>query len=371
MLIEIINCNILEFTETEHEKISAINHLMFSHGCRHHIIVTSRKIIKDILSSEHLTSQSQIYASDISTSLNEYAHYKTLVKFILQVDFNYDATPEYSISTDNIKVMKVSYKYFSDHSHLSLAKILTEDISDYSFYTEVARAKLGTSNLNLPFKLEFHNGGGSQIKNNFDHLKNNKSVCLCIVDTDKKHPKGGEGSTSSSFATSDRSFNSSAFAKIIDAHEVESFIPESVMTDIVSAENDNQQRIESLDILTKLNSIDGRVRQYFDHKNGLSLKNAIALDNAHGEFWLPLLENIPKFAAKSCLKNRRCTKCQSCPKISGYGDNILSKSVDKLRIMTPQKIAEQVSHQLNIHWTEIKDYVVSWGCHPVGRTPRS
>ncbi|MFQ2347232.1 MULTISPECIES: hypothetical protein [Aeromonas] len=371
MLIEIINLDISAINKNDDKKISSINHLMHSHGYRHHIVVASKKTMRELLASEYLYDLSRTYASEIYESLGEYRSYLTNVKFILRVDFSYDGEPVFSISPSNINVMSVSYTYFSDHTNLCSAKMLAEDMSDYEFYSEVARSNINGTMLNLPFKLDFRHGGGSQIKNNFIYLKNNNSVCLCIVDTDKKHPKGKEGSTSSSFSTAERVFNCSAYAKILDVHEIESFIPESIMEDVISKEANNQDRVDSLDMLARLNEIDSRVRQYFDHKNGLTLKTAINLDRTHGDFWLPILGNLPEFADKECLTNKLCTECGACPKIFGYGDNILSKSVEQLKIMTPRKIAEHVSPQLNECWSDIKDYVISWGCHPIGRVSRS
>ncbi|MGN5172017.1 hypothetical protein [Aeromonas sp. 102P] len=371
MLIEIINLDVLAVNPEDDEKISAINHLMHSHGYRHHIVIASKKMMRDLLASEYLYGLSRTHASEIYESLSEYYSYLTNIKFVLKVDFSYDGDPIYSVSPNNVNVMSVSYKYFSDHTNLCSAKMLAEDMSDYEFYSEIARSSLNGTSLNLPFKLDFRNGGGSQIKKNYLHLKSNDAVCLCIVDTDKKHPMGKEGSTSASFSTSERVFNCSAYAKILDAHEIESFIPESVMEDVIATEANNEARIDSLDTLARLNAIDNRVRLYFDHKNGLSLKTAINLDRTHGDFWLPILANLPNFADKDCLNNKSCTECNACPKIPGYGENILTRSVERLKIMTPQKKAEHVSPQLNEYWSDIKDYVVSWGCHPIGRVSRS
>jgi hypothetical protein len=45
-------------------------------------------------------------------------------------------------------------------------------------------------------------------------------------------------------------------------------------------------------IFKKICSIDESAKFYFDHKKGFDLKTALELDNAHGDYWRPILKNL-------------------------------------------------------------------------------
>lgn len=372
MLIEIINCTPLLYEDAqEHDKISAISHLIASHGYRDNIVISSKKTFKDAISAEILTAQCNAFATDIIESLNEYRQVKTHISFYVIVDFEIKSQFIFNTSEDGQKTIHLGYSYFSNHTYLGQIKLLSESLLDFSFYKKMAEATPDDSIVRLPFKIQFHNGGGSQIKTNFDIIKRSHHMCLCLVDTDKKHPKGREGTTSSSFNAIDREFNSTAYVKVINSHEIESFIPEKIIENILTKKPNNPALINSFDMLKRLNKVDGRVRVYFDHKNGLSLKKAIELDSLHGDFWLPILSTERVFFQKECLHNKICTNCEDCPSILGYGNELLSDSVDICDQMSTRKLGEHVCDVLKPYWSDIKKDIVSWGCIPVGRISRS
>jgi hypothetical protein len=371
MLIEVINCDPSTFGSNDIDRISSLNNLIHSHGYKHNIVIGSKKTIKGIMISPCLQQPSLLFINDIYDSLSEYTQFKTKVDFFMIVDFVYDGCPRFEIDANNIKNMIVSYKYFSSHENLSPIKLLTENITDHDIYNKIALSKIKGSDLDLPFKVDFQNGGGSQIKTNYNYFKNRNTVCLCIVDTDKKHPCGNEGTTSASFSKTERKYHSSAYVKILDAHEIESYIPHNIIREVLMEKDDNAELISSFDMLMRLEKIDPRVRLYFDYKEGINLKKAIELDCKHGDFWLPILGTEAYFSAKPCLKTKKCDDCGTCPKIIGYGDRILSSSLKKIETMTPHKLAECVKDPLHELWIDIKKQIISWGCIPVGRLSRS
>lgn len=372
MLIEIINCTPLLYeAQNELDKISALSHLIASHGFRDNIVISSKKTFKDAIAAKILTTQQNNFAIDILDSLNEYKQVKTHISFYVVVDFEIQNQYVFNTSDSGQKIIHLGYGYFSSHTNLGLVKLLSESSLDYDFYNKIAQSTPSDSILKLPFKLTFKNGGGSQIKTNFDTIKNNKKICLCLVDTDKKHPNGREGTTSGSFSSIDRQFNSTAYVKVINSHEIESFIPDKIIEDVLTTRTQNAAIIDSFDMLKRLNGVDNRVRIYFDHKQGLSLKKAIELDRLHGDFWLPILATENVFSSKECLHSKICSNCTDCPKILGYGNDLLSDSIEACNKMSHQKLTEYVCSFLKPHWCEIRDEIISWGCIPVGKVSRS
>ena len=104
----------------------------------------------------------------------------------------------------------------------------------------------------------------------FDDLTNNSEITLCIIDNDKSHPAKGKGSTANLFKDFDKEYNNNSLTHIIDVREIESLLPIKVIEEVV-CENKVPKDIESLDIIKAFKTVNISFREYFDHKEGLSL----------------------------------------------------------------------------------------------------
>lgn len=366
MLLKIKNCLPNQYAH-DSDRQHALENLIMSSAFRHNIIILDTKTIESILICDMYNTNIKNYTHDIRSYRREYAGIANTLSTHAIVDFNYEG--DICAFEKGKPIIKVSYKYFIDPKNLGPITLLTENLEDFKLYniiTEYYSHSISDHKLNFSF--DFSLGGGSQIKTMFDNIKNAKKLVLCIVDSDKYHPNMAEGSTSSPFSKEDRENIDGSLAYIIDMREIETLIPTNIIQKI-AIEKKLDEQIESLDDITTFTSIEGQFRKFFDHKKGLTLKEAIHIDNTYSSFWLDILAKKTIFSSKSCLQDKECYGCNSCPKIIGFGDKILKHSIEKMQQSNLRRLS--VDQDIINDWITIGEIMIGWGCVPAGQRSRS
>jgi len=179
------------------------------------------------------------------------------------------------------------------------------------------------------------------------------------LDNDKKHPKGPLGNTSKAFGK--EKFNNTGMVKILDVHEIESLIP---LETLEASVTNNANRNKTISFLKSSILNDEKIKFYFDHKKGLDLKIALELDKLHGPFWIPLLKSSNDIDKSDCLDEGKCVCKESCMKVEGLGDNVLTKSIEYIQKGNLQIYTPQLPPILESHWIEIGKLLFSWCCGP-------
>ncbi|MBB1321514.1 hypothetical protein [Shewanella sp. SR43-8] len=367
MLIEIKSCEPKSY-ENEPDKMSALINLLATHGLRKNIIIAPKQVLLDVINSDLYSKNDKRYASDILESNRENNSLKKTLLMHGIVDFSSQNTSV--IKNDNLYQISVGYYQFLNPKNAEATPIITENENDFLFYSVVGKYySKYISKLNLNINLDHYLGAGSHSKTQFDKLSTKHPFLLCIVDNDKPHPKKGEGSTSSVFSKSDRTFNSGRIAKVIDIREIESIIPKFIIKEVFSKAT--ATTIDALDDICTLADIENDFRRYFDHKDGLNLKKAIELDSKYGEFWLPILGAHSKFSDKDCFKTKLCSNCGQCPEVKGLGNSLLANSNNVIKTTNLYTIKRLLENSLKDAWYSIGEYVLCWGCVSTTRPSRS
>lgn len=358
MFIVLKNCTPSCY-EDEIEKMSALINLLASHGLRKNILVAPKNVFEEVIDSDLYSKNDKRYAADALLYNREHGSLKNKLLIHAIVDFN-ETSIDVRKMNDKYEV-KVGFDLFQSPINAEATPFISENESDYNFYKTVGHYYSNqVSELKLGINLSHHLGAGSHSKAQFDKLSCIHPFLLCIVDNDKAHPRKGEGSTSSVFKNYDREFNSGKIAKVIDVREVESLIPKFILKEVF--EYSSSAEIDALNEIILLSECSPEFRVYFDHKDGLTLKKAIELDKRYGEFWLPLLSNIHRFARKECVKTKICTDCEKCPALSGLGNSLLNSTNRKIEITNPHKFKRLLESNLQDFWSDIGYFVLSWGC---------
>lgn len=345
MLFKIENCYPNTYINNL-DKLRALENLINTNGLRKNIVFLDRSNINDIKNSNIYSASTKNFVIDIENQRREYGAILRKLAVYSIVDFNFKGVQ----CTRKIDqwVIKIGYDFFCDPENISPINLVTEGKLDFDFYSLIAEYYTKyLSPIRLEVKFKFNNGGGSQSKPIFDSLVNEGKIVLCIIDSDKSHPNKGEGSTSSVFTASDREYNGKDLAHIIDVREIETLIPLKAIETTLSS-ND---QVDTFEEIKFLNTSSPQFRRYFDHKDGLNLESVINIDNDHGDFWLPALSNISRFSNKECLKDSLCHKCNNCPKIIGFGDNMLKRVVASLSISNLKRL--NIEPEVISHWENI------------------
>jgi hypothetical protein len=358
MLIEIRNYNNEQILS---ERLSIpIDNLLRSFRERKHILISNKSFFETIRDDDnglynHCTKQT---AHDAMKSQSEYAKLINLVSFYVVVDFDIQGDQISWIEINSKTILKVGPNYFEDSSKLQSSSIILENINDYDFYHIILSNFTRDNNINkCQVGCNIINGGGGTTKEVFEHHIENDEIILCLLDNDKKHPRGPIGSTSKAFGS--MKYNRAGMIKILDVHEVESLIPVDILEMSIDASKN-----KTLAFLKNSLEEEESIKFYFDHKKGLELKTAFKLDKLHGSYWIPLLKSSTIIENSDCLNDGKCSCNESCIIIDGLGDNILSKAVQYINKGNLNIYKPHLSPKLDLHWTEIGKLLFSWCCGP-------
>lgn len=363
MLFKVENCFPSSYIN-DLNKLRALENLVNTNGLRKNLVILEKSVINEIKVSDFYSASTKHFVTDIEKHRREYGGIIGKLVVYSIVDFKFSGVQ----CTREIDqwIIRIGSDYFSDPENISSVNLVTEGKLDFDFYSLIAEYySKHISLINLKVNFKFHHGGGSQSKTIFDNLINEGKIVLCITDNDKSHPDKGEGSTSSVFTVEDRTYNGKSLAHVIDVREIETLIPLRAIEDTL-ASND---QVDTFNEIGPLDTGYPHFRKYFDHKEGLNLKNAIEIDSKHGDFWLDILSSINRFSNKECFKDKLCYTCNDCPKILGFGDNVLKRVVADLSLLKLKRL--KIEPEVISHWENIGELMMAWGCIPAAPIPRA
>lgn len=368
MLIEIVNFDISSNIEN---KTIALDNILRSHRERCHIVVSSRKNLNNINGMVQLSLEAANALEEIHDSSREYKTLSSKFSVIVKVDFS----KEELISNNEINeqsVICISYDYFIKSIRVQPTTLITENDIDHQMYEQIIQCYL-KSNTNLSglgYSFQKNCGYGSHIYKVFSDYRDDCKFAFCMVDSDKKHPNAALGSTAGQFKKDDFGVIGTTEARMLSVRELESLIPIGVLEKLIT---DGDYPDTSIDILDKIKLLDSssneEFRTYFDHKEGMYLKEAIKPQGKF--FWKKFFRNERGINIKSCFKTDICSECDSCIKIKGLGEKTLENSIILLQKSNKRNILKSLPPTIRNEWDMIGTKAISWGCTPLGRRARA
>lgn len=323
----------------DRDKIKAFNNLVMAFGeAKHELWMPSKKVAEiielDIIAGHNLQILYELKdRSRLSRSLLE------CFEFYVEVDFS--ATETKGFVAPNRLV--ISFVNFIDSASVQLPLFVAENLSDVDFYLLGGKVYLRNNKLLSSHDVKFRHvgGGGNTTINSFEYSLSQNEMVLCILDSDRTHPAAGLKNTASRFSAYPVGWGVIYWLHILDCTEAENLVPWRVAEKILSEQ-------AGYDCNRFLNLTED-VRRYADHKNGLKISDALAVDALHGEnFWTARL---------SADLDPDSWVCQP------MGAHFLDRCLDLMREVTVHKLAEMVSERdASFMW--LSRMVASWGVSP-------
>ncbi len=354
----------------DEEKLTALENLLTAHRERNHVVFFPRKIIKKILDCNVLSKVSQNSALEVLNTSREYKQLCEKFSLIVYIDFD---KIDYIKNNNNEgrHIIEISYDYFITSSRTQLSTLIPENDVDFELYKIIGESYLKNHiehKLNISFNK--HCGYGSHTHRVYSQYRNDNKFALCIVDNDRKYPDAALGSTASSFHSNDFSIVGTVEAAILNVREAESLIPISIVEEtIVDGDYPNSK----VDVVDKIKLLDtgsrGEFRRYFDHKEGITLKEAIKPNAIR--FWKGFFSSEKLINIKSCYQTNECNECGSCIALEGLGDKILDNTLEVLNKKNRRNLMKNLSQELHREWHYIGEKIVAWGCVPEPRRVRA
>ncbi|HFF9479195.1 TPA: hypothetical protein ACGFA2_001914 [Serratia marcescens] len=358
MIIEIINTEGVNLhAEPVH---SAISNLFTSFKEGKHILIASSEFLENIINDEKFGILIRNSASSALARLRENRSLFNKVNYHCKTDLSIPYSLPHKKNGEGF--FTVGCNFFHDSLSTQCARLLCEDIRDYQLYTIIASHFKKTQNLdNMHISLEIINGGGANTKLNFDKITAKGLLCLCILDSDKKHPSAGYGDTSKKFAGNTPPAHSKHL--ILDSHEIESLIPMNTIKIALEEKKLEEKYNKSFDSLDSIVKFNPEAKKYFDHKEGLTVNNAVILDERYQRnFWTDCIKKAPGLKRKKCLTTLECTCKKPCFAINGFGNGFLGAVLPVIEKTSFHKLDRQLTEQIKKEWTTIGVSLFSWGC---------
>ncbi|MDA0107809.1 hypothetical protein OH456_06625 [Vibrio sp. La 4.2.2] len=370
MFVKIINCFPAQYSSNL-DRQKAVHSFLEAHGERNHIVNCKKAICEELISCDLYGNLHKKYASDLLEMKRELGSLKSAFDVQLTIDFSLE--DDHISSTVNSQSLDIiaSYHYLLKSSFKGKCTFLAEDESDCEFYTLIA-------NTIAPIKygkgvfVKFNNleGGGARTHKKYVKMLKEHQFGICIVDNDKKHPNGAEGSTSKVFkdTQNQRGYAINQECVVLDFHEAESIIPGVVLKHIV-----DPSKIDTLDLIERHDSSSNyQFRRFFDHKKGFTLEQGWKLDALYQHsFWKQFFSDDRRYHTKPCRRTSSCindthnSECDFCIKIEGLGDKILVDSVQKMRGIHLRPVYSQLTPHIQSQWDSIGRTLINWGCSPL------
>lgn len=349
----------------EPETIPALENLANAVREGKHLVISDRETLKIIANCQDLSKTTRAIYTMLYNKFSELRSYLSVVTRYIEIT---DLLEPALSSLSDQEVIQVPLKFFENTQSIQKTILLCENSSDTSFYQTIARVYLIWKNANIKLEYEPRGGGGNTIDTEYDNIqKTTKYFCLCILDSDRIAPEGKLGSTA---AQIDQNKNqSSQFFRtkvlILDVHEIENLIPNSILLGICSGD---KQREEALKRIEKLQQIRGnQIKHFLDIKEGMLMYKIFDSNNPKDKlFWeshVLEINIILKCIDDDCLADWKCNKTKSncqCQISLGFGKNTLDNTIKYLEKIEPHKIAREFNNDMKPEWEKIGQVVVDF-----------
>ncbi len=356
------------------ETIPALENLANAVREGKHLVISDRETLKIITQCQDLSKTTRVIYNML---YNDFLQLKPYLSFVTRYIEITDLLEPTLSSLSGKEVIQVPLRFFENTESIQKTILLCENIRDTSFYRTIARVyviwKWKNTNIKNNISLEFEpkGGGGNTINIEYDNIqKTTKRFCLCILDSDRISPEGKLGSTAALIASIDQNQNSQFFRTkvfILDVHEIENLIPNSILLEICSG---NQQREEAMKRIKTLQEIRGsQIKHFLDIKEGTLMYKIFNSTNPKDKlFWeshVLEINTILKCINDDCLADWKCKtknpknhcKCQ----ISlGFGEHTLDNTIEYLEKIEPHKIAKEFNNDMKPEWEKIGRVVVDF-----------
>lgn len=261
----------------------------------------------------------------------------------------------------------VAAKFFDNPDLSNACVILSENISDSFFYEYLAKYHLRKSGLDhVCLRSEPRGGGGNTTSAEFKNIQERRSrFCLCICDSDKKHPTDNIGDTAKAVRAVDDKDQPLCDFLFLEFRQKENLLPSLLIEEAIKTD---PNRLAGLSVLRKLETLgNGDARNFYDFRKGLRRKQLQL--NGHqsptSTYWAKVLSDIKISISPVCsICGKTCELTDPCLNIltPGLGNKIFDAVVDVIKDKAETDVFSKIEPMVSKEWNRVGAVVVSWCC---------
>jgi hypothetical protein len=347
--------------------IDCIDNLTIAHRKGSHLVSGSPLALRSL--ATHLANRSEC-ASTLRSILSRYHEQASIIaavaEHIVLSDSKFGSVTR--ATTNGHTTYTVPFSYFSKFTSTSPSSLVAEDSTDKEIYISVLKAFKHSSPSLKSFSLNIYGVGGGGA-NMCDHFAERAEAgpTFAIVDSDRKYPGDGLGSTAISLSrkANDIALNTVSDIEILNCHELENIIPAALLQRC-AIKDDGATFISGIDNLCKKLRDHHINVKHFDFKIGVRGWDLLSRSESDINLCRHLASSIQSMGISavcplSCANRASCT----CIHIVGIGSGYLARIAREVNSLTPQKTAEYFfSSSSNVRdiWEQLCRRLFSWAC---------
>lgn len=357
MLIEIGQDVAAKAFNGEARALEVLKDLAFAFRKCCHIVFAGRKALEIIKNVSGLSNDDKKIYELIGLKMTSSQQFYKSIGFHAFVTFDSPTAITYDKVIVNPNEVP-NFEWFSK------TRLLTENLIDAKFYEFVTEYYMRKTKIK-GFKKESENipgGGDATVQYVVDQIKEKKSFCLAIVDSDLKYRGGSLKETSSKVKKcidENTPFNCMYYV-IEDLSEIENLIPFHIISSFTTYKN-NQIVKDGLQFC----------QDYFDFKRGLRTDDLINVD--YYNYWYAEVKHLKTIAetlddyrnlAVKCGNKEMYEQNKQAILIEGFGDKLLSMVMDDGVASAALRNVEDadLSPAQQIVWFAMGRMIFEWCC---------
>lgn len=331
-----------------------------------HMLYSMPLLLKRLLSITFFANKTQ------QVFRHFYSHYSDFGSLIDKITTHVYFQLEGEISILNkegcISKIVIPIKLVEDDSIFTSTILLFENKKDSLLYDIVLRYYKRIFGLSsCAHKYIANTGGGDCTNEAYKGLIDQKNICLCIADSDKKHPTASKGETYSKLSTVEKK-NKWLLCKLVcleNCREIENMIPFGILKDVVNSE----PHLRSVyAIHEKFQNVNSSAFLFLDLKDGFKVSSYKAIKKKNIQY-LSFIENLliasnvstkedfENYDKMDDDKNSRSQKIYD-----GFGEKITHKAAafineNNIRLEDSMFLDKQKEE-----WLMIGRHLIDWTC---------
>lgn len=351
---------------TEAEKknsrvIEVLDFVALSHSYGRHIVFGSRNVLGRLskLSFFHDDRTTNVFKS----ILNRYSTFGGIKKAIsLRVELILEHQFHVSIAEDGrYSVIYCPITSKSLENLMSGSELLGENVEELSMYEFMSKYYLQKNGFQIKTWFKKLHGGGDTLRSVWSNEASQDNFCLAFLDSDKKYPEGSYGATLKKVIAiqEEKKYCTASFIFSDIYREIENMIPLEILEIVSQESKDWTQGFKDIEVIVK----SGKDIQYYDIKNGLTLKKYIILQNKKEEKKYVDMHLACLYSEHEDLD----AWMKSLPKetilLHGLGGDVLKRAVNYLENHSEILLKDiSLDSRLNQEWMKIGKELVNWTC---------
>lgn len=252
----------------------------------------------------------------------------------------------------------------NDERLFSNNNLLCEHVEDAEIYSWGSSFYIDTETRNVRLNVTEQQGGGHAIRDIAKNYNEHKQLTLCLLDSDKCHPKDSMGQTANDFTIQFKNVNTPfLWYYVINAHEIENIIPFPVL---------NNCGILPKKFITNHVAVDfsdpviGMFFRYWDSKEGFKPSDLRCIRDNYPQSLPKVINLLMQYGVKQCRimneLSRGYNPERNAALLHGFGYDTLSKAAEYVKYVPNDISIFKIDAYQKKVWLRISRLVWSIGC---------